>query len=39
MLNLKPPQNPNYCATVVELQHFVPLIFKEWEIRGGRDEP
>lgn len=25
MLNLKPPQNPNYCATVVELKHFVPL--------------
>lgn len=25
MLNLKPPQNPNYAATVVELKHFVPL--------------
>lgn len=25
MLNLAPPKNQNYCATVVELQHFVPL--------------
>ena len=25
MLNLAPPKNPNYCATVVELKHFVPL--------------
>ena len=26
MIKLNPPKNPNYCATVVELKHFAPLV-------------